>query len=142
MCESPDCAGEGRKRPRSTCSGDSEANCPERGEEEIKSRNGRPQTGEDRKVSMLTDHEQRVLTYSVIHARGEPIAENDSAFDRVLHWAVDVRVQAMVLDLVLKGLVDIDWPDGEDWPVLQAAPIDQRVLDALEQESLEDGDQA
>ena len=75
---------------------------------------------------LLTTAEVEHLILSLANARGDEGFDEQEALE-VIRWAEGVRVDTAMLDLVLKGLCDVNWIDGEI--AVRATALGKKVVD-------------
>jgi hypothetical protein len=81
--------------------------------------------------TILSDEELSTLIQSLGRQRGTR-GFNDLDIDALTKWALDVRIGASMLELVLKGMVEVGIEDGE--PVFQVSELGKAAAKVLEQE--------
>jgi hypothetical protein len=77
---------------------------------------------------ILEEWEVEAIIISFVGKRGEDGASEEEIF-QVIKWCEEMRIGAELVNLVCKGIVDINLKDGE--PVFSATP---EGLEALKQE--------
>jgi hypothetical protein len=61
---------------------------------------------------LLTDEQMERIVVSLALCRGDR-GFSEAEGVELLHWASDTMTSAMMLGLVLRGAIEMDWRDGE-----------------------------
>lgn len=96
---------------------------------------GDQQKRDEIRQSMLTDREAENIVDAVLRARGQGGTATEREVTEVLNEAIHIRFQGTCMDLVIKGLADVDvdmtQPVGERLVFKTRKDLDPQLKEAL-----------